>query len=80
MRKKETMQRKITRCPTCDSPRIRRVRRNLRRTFQGRTYVVPNLEFDLCPDCGEHLYDRLAMRKIQDHSPAYRKPARAAAR
>jgi predicted RNA-binding Zn-ribbon protein involved in translation (DUF1610 family) len=35
--------------------------------------VVPNLEFYECPDCGERIYDRDAMRKIEAHSPAYAK-------
>ena len=43
---------KITRCPTCDSKRIRRVRKSVRRTWKERAYVVPNLEFEECPECG----------------------------
>jgi YgiT-type zinc finger domain-containing protein len=68
---------KITRCPTCDSPRIERVRKSLRRTWKGQAYVVPNLEFEECPDCGERLFDHAAMQKIEAHSPAYakRRPA-----
>jgi YgiT-type zinc finger domain-containing protein len=61
----------ITKCPTCGSKRIKRVRRNWRDTYQGRTYVVPNLEFEECPACGERLFDRDAMRKIEAHSPAF---------
>jgi hypothetical protein len=34
---------------------------------------VPNLEFEECPNCGERLYDHDAMRKIEEHSPAYAK-------
>jgi YgiT-type zinc finger domain-containing protein len=64
---------KITRCPTCESPRIKRVRKNLRRTWKGQAYVVPNLEFEECPDCGERLFDHPAMQKIEAHSPAYAK-------
>jgi hypothetical protein len=44
------MELKITRCPTCHSRRIKRVKKNLRRTFKGQAYVVPNLEFEECPD------------------------------
>jgi len=64
---------KITRCPTCESPRIKRVRKNLRRTWKGQAYVVPNLEFEECPDCGERPFDHTAMQKIEAHSPAYAK-------
>jgi YgiT-type zinc finger domain-containing protein len=65
---------KITTCPTCESPRIKRVKKNQLRTFHGKAYVVPNLEYWECPDCGEHVYDHAAMRKIEAHSPAYAKP------
>ncbi|MCI0611529.1 YgiT-type zinc finger protein [bacterium] len=41
--------------------------------FQGQTYVVPDLEYHECPDCGERVYDPQAMRKIEAHSPAYAK-------
>lgn len=64
---------KITSCPTCGSKKIKKVQKNLMRSFQGQTYTVPNLEFHECPDCGERLYDRDAMRKIEAHSPAYAK-------
>jgi len=35
--------------------------------------VVPDLEFFQCSECGEKVYDRDAMHKIEEHSPAYRK-------
>lgn len=41
--------------------------------FQGQTYVVPDLEYHECPDCGERVYDPQAMRKIEAYSPAYAK-------
>ena len=59
----------ITKCPSCGSDRIRRVRRDWTDTFEGKTYKVPDLEFYECPECGEELYDRDAMRKIEAHSP-----------
>ena len=70
----------ITSCPTCGSPKIRRVCRDLKRTYHSQPYVVPRLEFFECPACGERVYDRDAMRKIAAASPAYHKPRRAAAR
>ena len=63
----------ITECPTCGSKRIKWVRRNWTDSFKDKLYVVPNLEFYECPDCGERIYDRDAMRKIEAHSPAYAK-------
>jgi YgiT-type zinc finger domain-containing protein len=64
---------KITKCPTCGSRKLKAVRRNLTREFAGERYTVPNLAFHECPDCGERLYDRAAMRAIEVHSPAYAK-------
>ena len=74
----------ITTCPTCGSKRIKSVRRNLTRKFEGHEYTVPNLEYYECPACGEKVYDREAMRQIEAHSPAFkretskRKPAKSA--
>lgn len=65
----------ITTCPTCGSKRIKSVRRNLTRKFEGREYTVPNLEYYECPDCGEKVYDREAMRQIEAHSPAFKRAA-----
>jgi YgiT-type zinc finger domain-containing protein len=65
---------KITRCPSCGSGQIRKVRRSWTGRFRSRRYIVPNLEFYECPKCGEKVYGREAMQKIQFYSPAYRKP------
>ena len=62
---------KISICPTCGSEKIKKVRRNLMGRFFGRSYAVPSLEFYACPDCGEKVYDREAMRKIEATSPAF---------
>ena len=64
---------KITICPTCGSDKIKKVRRNWTGKVQSKTYNVPNLEYYECPDCGEKVYDREAMRKIEAHSPAFAK-------
>ncbi|MGH9845318.1 MAG: type II toxin-antitoxin system MqsA family antitoxin [Blastocatellia bacterium] len=63
-------------CPTCGSDKIKRVKRDLKRTFKGVDYTVPSLEFYECPNCGEKLFDREAMRKIEAHSPAYKETVR----
>jgi YgiT-type zinc finger domain-containing protein len=49
------------------------MRRNWVDEFQGQAYVVPDLEYHECPDCGERVYDPQAMRKIEAISPAYAK-------
>jgi hypothetical protein len=64
---------RITICPSRGSTRIRKVRRNWSGKFQGRSYTVRSLEFYECPGCAERVYDRQAMRKIEDHSPAFGK-------
>lgn len=35
-----------------------------------------NVSFHECPDCGERVFDREAMRRIESRSPAFVKPAR----
>ena len=62
----------ITTCPTCGSDRIQVVVRNLERKYQGRVYMVPDVTFYECPVCGEKVFDREAMLKIEAYSPAYR--------
>lgn len=62
----------ITTCPTCGSDRIQVVVRDLERKYQGRVYMVPDVTFYECPVCGEKVFDREAMLKIEAYSPAYR--------
>lgn len=64
---------KITICPTCGSDKIKKARRNWTNKAQSKTYTVPNLEYYECPDCGEKVYDRKAMQKIEAHSPVFAK-------
>jgi YgiT-type zinc finger domain-containing protein len=66
----------IKACPTCGSKRIARVKRNLVRTYRGRRYVVPDLEFYECPKCDERLFDREASRRIDECSPAFARTPR----
>jgi len=63
----------IKTCPSCDGKRIKMVRRNWTGNFKGQKYTVPNLEYYECPDCGEKIYDREAMRQIEAHSPAFKR-------
>ncbi len=63
----------IKTCPTCGSDRIERVVRDMARKYKGQTYTVPSVEFYDCPNCGEKVYDREAILKIEAYSPAYRK-------
>jgi YgiT-type zinc finger domain-containing protein len=61
----------ISVCPSCGSRRIAKVRRSVTRSYKGRRYVVPDLEFHECPVCGERLYGPEAMRRIEAYSPAF---------
>jgi len=67
---------KITTCPTCGSGKIKRVRRDWTDEAGGARYTVPALEFYECPSCGERVYDREAMRKIEAYCPAFREKAK----
>ena len=62
---------RITVCPSCGGTKIKKVRRNASGEFEGRQYTVPSLKFYECPDCGEKVYDRDAMQRIEEHSPAF---------
>jgi len=63
----------IKTCPSCGSDKIKKVRHDWTGEFQGQAYTVPKLEFYECPNCGERVYDREAMRKIEEYSPAFAK-------
>lgn len=62
---------KITHCPTCGSDQIHLLKQDWTGKFQQQVYVVPELEFYECAQCGERIYDRGAMRKIEAYSPAF---------
>jgi YgiT-type zinc finger domain-containing protein len=64
---------KITTCPSCSSKKIKKIRRNWTGQFEGQIYTVPSLEYCECPDCGEKVYDREAIKRIQEYSPAFEK-------
>ncbi len=61
----------ITICPTCGSDQINSVTRDLMRRRNGVSYTVPSVTFHECSACGEHLYDRQAMQKIESHRPSH---------
>ncbi|MGA3066520.1 MAG: YgiT-type zinc finger protein [Tepidisphaeraceae bacterium] len=65
---------KITKCPTCGSKRIRRVRSDVSIDIGKLHYVTPNVEFEKCPNCGEEIFDLTAMEKIQAYRPSLGRP------
>ena len=64
---------KLTVCPNCYSKNLKKVRRTVTGTRQGKHYSAPGVEFYECPDCGEQIYDPTAMRQIEKHSRAGRR-------
>jgi mRNA interferase MazF len=48
-----------------------KVRRNWCGEYKGCAYAVAGLEYYECANCGEKIYDRQAMRKIEACSPAF---------
>lgn len=63
----------ITVCPICEG-KVKKVKEDLAGEYRGQKYVVPDLEYFICEECGEKVYPREAMRKIQAYSPAYELP------
>jgi YgiT-type zinc finger domain-containing protein len=59
---------KLTVCPNCYSKNLKKVRRTVSGTRQGKRYSVSGVEFYECPDCGEQIYDPAAMRQIEQRS------------
>jgi len=57
-------------CPNCCSKNLKKVRKTVSGTRQGKSYSVPGVEFYECPDCGERVYDPAAIRQIEQHSQA----------
>jgi YgiT-type zinc finger domain-containing protein len=52
-------------CPTCGSRRIRVIRSDYRTLVHGKQTLIRDLERQECPVCGEVLFDRSAMKKIE---------------
>ena len=59
----------IRTCPTCGSKRLKRVCRGVTRNVLGEKYIVPAVTFHECPNCGEKLYGRQAMHKLESFRP-----------
>jgi YgiT-type zinc finger domain-containing protein len=63
----------ISICPSCGSGKIKKVLGRISREYEGLKYSVPDVEYYECPDCGERIYGREAVRKIQSKSPAFQR-------
>lgn len=58
----------LTVCPNCGNKKLKKVRKAVTGTRQGKRYSAPAVEFYVCPDCGERIYDPAAIRQIEQHS------------
>jgi YgiT-type zinc finger domain-containing protein len=69
---------KLTVCPNCGNKNLKKVRKTVTGTRQGKRYSAAQVEFYECPDCGERIYDPAAIRQIEEHSHVTlkHKPAR----
>jgi YgiT-type zinc finger domain-containing protein len=56
----------IRRCPTCGSRRIRRETVTVKATVRRKTVGVPDFQLEVCPDCGEKLFDLEASRRMEE--------------
>ena len=62
----------IKTCPTCGSDKIQLAVKDVIRKYKGQTYTVPTVEVYECSNCGEKVYGKAAIQKIEAYSPAYR--------
>jgi YgiT-type zinc finger domain-containing protein len=60
----------IKNCPVCGN-NVKIVNQDWVGEFKGQNYVVTNLEYYICEQCGEKIYPRDAIRRIEASSPAY---------
>lgn len=58
------MKSRLKLCPTCGSPKIRLIKKDLAFTHRGREIVVPLVECEECPACGEVITDYAANQYI----------------
>ncbi len=61
---------KLSRCPTCGRKGMRRQLLDVK--LDGGKRVARGIEVDVCPHCGEQLYDPEAMRAIEAACPPRR--------
>jgi YgiT-type zinc finger domain-containing protein len=51
---------------------MRRQTVTVKATVRGRSAEVPNLQLEVCPDCGEKLFDLEASRRMEERFLAKR--------
>ena len=58
------MKSQLKSCPTCGSRKIHLTTKDLEFTHGRRTIIVPQVECEACPDCGEVITDYAANQYI----------------
>ena len=56
----------IKTCPTCGQRSLERRRLTLSLEVRGRTFEIPELELEVCANCGEQLFDLEASRRVEE--------------
>jgi len=54
----------LDKCPTCGSRKIRTIKKDLEFTHRGQKIIVPQVECEECPNCGEVITDYAANQYI----------------
>jgi YgiT-type zinc finger domain-containing protein len=67
IRKSSNHRKALRHCPTCGSSRIHTIRSDYKTRVRGEEVVVPKLEREECPVCGEILFGPQAMRRIESY-------------
>ena len=60
----------ITVCPVC-AGKARKIKEDWVGEFKEQEYIVPDLEYYICDECGERIYPHEAIKRIELFSPAY---------
>jgi YgiT-type zinc finger domain-containing protein len=54
----------IKSCPICGSRKVERVHDTVKFPTKSGVLTVPDLDFDVCRNCGESFFDHTASQKI----------------
>jgi YgiT-type zinc finger domain-containing protein len=60
----------IKMCPTCGSDKVKHMQKDWVGKYKETAYTVPSLNYFECTNCGEKIYDKEAMLRIEEKSPA----------
>ena len=61
------MESKIKTCPSCEEKALKIVISDISRLYNGKTIIIPDVQYEKCSNCGEELYDGEAIDKIDSY-------------